>query len=239
MFKKENTVSLFDYPIFNGTLNQACEIIERLTKTPGHHRVVTLNPEMIVTASVTLKEWIKKSDLILPDGTGLIYAIKLIHGISCQRLTGIDVLESILSRYSLQIYLVGSTSEIVEKTVKNLQEKYPNITIVGHHHGYLTEVSQRQLILHILEKKPDLVLIGMGFIKQEQFAEALSKQYDKGVSIGVGGVFDVWSGRIQRAPLWMQKNGLEWTYRYIKDPKRIKRILFLPRFLIKVFLELW
>lgn len=232
-------MTIFGYPIFKGDVKTAAELIFNLMNENSHHRVVSLNPEIIVSASADLEKWLQTASLILPDGMGLVYAIYLILGISCQRITGIDVVQCLFSTYPVRAYCLGSSSESMEKAVFSLKKQYPRLDILGYHHGYLTQSSQKQCIADILSLRPNLVLVGMGFPRQEQFIQALSYHYEAGVSLGVGGAFDVWSGSVKRAPAWMQAAGLEWVYRYLKEPKRFKRILFLPRFLIKVFKALW
>jgi len=232
-------MTIFGYPIFKGDTKTAAGSIFKLMNESSHHRVVSLNPEIMVSASDELEKWLQTASLILPDGMGLVYAIYLVLGVSCQRITGIDVVQCLFSTYPVRAYFIGASSQVMEKSVFYLKKQYPQLDILGYHHGYLTQGSQRQCIADIVALKPNLVLVGMGFPRQEQFIQALSQEYDAGVSLGVGGAFDIWSGSIKRAPVWMQSVGLEWLYRYGKEPRRFKRILFLPRFLLKVFKALW
>ena len=154
-------------------------------------------------------------------------------------------------RYSL--YLLGSYPGVASEAALNLTKKYPGIKIAGTHHGYFgCEDSQNcenvksgnndknkeeeEITAEIKEKRPDILLVGMGVPKQEKWISKNLDKLDVPVCMGVGGSFDVLSGRIPRAPLWMQRHGMEWIYRSIKQPNRIFRVFALFYFIWLVIL---
>ena len=157
-----------------------------------------------------------------------------------KRLPGIEMMESILkycNNAKKSIYLLGSNSENVEKAAKNIQKIYPNIVISGYHDGYFDDTEELRIVDKINEVKPDILFVAMGAPKQEKWMYKHRKILNVKVSMGVGGALDVWAGAVKRAPKLFRKIGLEWLYRIITNPKRIKRSFMLPQFLFKVLLS--
>lgn len=204
----------------------------------GNIRIVTPNPEIVMAANKDefLKKLINDSELVLKDGIGIKIAEKIKKVEGKKRQTGIETLEKILrlsDERNLSVYFVGAKEEILQKAIKNIKEKFSNIVISGSHNGYFKEDSEeeRKIFKDIADKKPDVLVCAMGFPKQEIF---LSKTDEPKISIGCGGSLDVYSGVVKRSPKWMQKAGLEWFYRLVKEPKRIKRQIVIPLFLGKI-----
>ncbi len=190
---------------------------------------------------------VQKANLVTPDGSGLLWATAFLDQPLIERITGIDMINSICvlaTKKNYKLYLLGAKEDVVCKAVENLEKKFPGISIVGFHHGYFNshdfiadnEELEENIIKDIIKKKPDFLLVGMGVPKQEIWIYKNKDKLKVPVSIGVGGSFDVISGNIKRAPLWMQKHGMEWLFRLIKEPKRIKRIMHLPYFIILILL---
>ena len=129
--------------------------------------------------------------------------------------------------YSL---LVGGKQQIINETVEKLRFEYEDIQIVGYRNGYIkTDEEKRQLIDDIVEKKPDVVFVAMGSPKQELLMEEIQRQH-RAIFQGLGGSFDVYTGHVQRAPKWWVEHNLEFAYRLIKEPKRLKRQIHLIRY---------
>lgn len=205
----------------------------------NNFKIVTPNPEIVMIAikNDNLKELINNSNLVLKDGIGIIIAQK-IAGINANgRQTGFDTLIKILdiaNQKNLKLYIVGAKQETLEKAISKIKKDYKNIDVVGYHNGYfdLNTDKENIIIEDIKDKNPDIVVSAMGFPKQEKFINKLDGLTS--MSIGVGGSLDVISGNLKRAPKWIQKIGMEWLYRLIKEPSRIKRQLVIPKFLLKV-----
>jgi N-acetylglucosaminyldiphosphoundecaprenol N-acetyl-beta-D-mannosaminyltransferase len=225
-------VKVMDYDVSRSTTTDIANHIESLTHQDVFSCVVTLNPEMLVQAeeNAELKAWFKRASLRVPDGIGLVLMAKMVFGQSLTRITGVSLVENLFQK-ACSFYFVGSKSDIIHQSVKNIKEQYPSINIKGFHHGYLDENKEMVVLEDIKQKKPGIILVGMGSPKQDLFLKKLSQEINCGVGIGVGGVFDVYAGAIKRAPKGFQKIGLEWAYRGLIEPSRMKRWVFLPKFL--------
>ena len=123
---------------------------------------------------------------------------------------------------------------MIQQTVSKLNNEFPNINISGFRNGYIkTEVEKQTLIKDIANKKPDVVFVAMGSPKQELLMQEM-QQHHPAIYQGLGGSFDVYVGNVERAPRWWVKNNLEWAYRLVKQPTRIKRQIHLVRFFFKI-----
>lgn len=233
-----NKVNVLDIRFSNISDEELLNVLTGAFKSDSNLRIVTPNPEIVMAANKSddLKEMINNSTLVLKDGIGIKIAEKL-KGIKGEkRQTGIETLERLLeiaNENGYSVYFVGAKDEILQKAIVNIKAKFPNIVVKGQHNGYFKDGSpeEEQILKDIEEKKPDLLIAAMGFPKQEIF---LTKTEAPKVSIACGGSLDVMSGEVKRAPRWMQKVGLEWFYRLIKDPGRIKRQIVIPVFLWKI-----
>lgn len=204
--------------------------------------IFTPNPEIVMMAQKDLeyKDILAEGDLVIPDGIGIILASRIKKlGIE-KRLPGIELMESILkycNNAKKSIYLLGSSGENVKTAAENIQEKYPNIIIEGYHDGYFDDAEELKIVDKINEVKPDILFVALGAPKQEKWMYKYRKILNVNVAMGVGGAIDVWSGAVKRAPKIFRKIGLEWFYRIVTNPKRIKRAFLLPKFLLKVLLS--
>jgi N-acetylglucosaminyldiphosphoundecaprenol N-acetyl-beta-D-mannosaminyltransferase len=213
---------------FQQTLN----IVGRFIKEKSPHQIITLNPEMIMTAQKDLefKKVLNTSDLNVPDGIGVVWASKILGKPLKERVTGVDLvwaLAKLAHENSYSIYFVGAQEGIAQKAASKLKTKYPKMKIAGTESGSPYDIN---LIERVRKAKPDILLVAFGYPKQEKWLKKYKHRLGASVCIGVGGAFDFISGKIKRAPLWVQKIGLEWFYRLLKEPWRIKRQLSLPKF---------
>lgn len=183
---------------------------------------------------------LQSADLIVPDGSSILWAAKVLKKPLKARVTGIDLMQLLLKeaeKKGWSVYFLGAKPDVVEKAAINVQRKLPKLNICGYHHGYFDD--NYLPLQQINEAKPDLLFVGMGAPRQERWLYTNKNQIQCGVAMGVGGSFDVLSGTTKRAPVWMQKRGLEWLYRYLREPKRLKRSIMLPRFVGLVIAEKW
>jgi len=186
---------------------------------------------------------LKSADLVTPDGAGILWATSTLNQPLIERVTGIDIINRVCqlaAQKGYSLYLLGSYPGIAEEAALNLTRRYPGLKIVGSYHGYFDSrvkeditpnKEEGEIINDINEKHPDILLVGMGVPKQEKWITNNLEKLNVSVCMGVGGSFDVLSGRIPRAPLWMQRHGMEWLYRFIKQPKRVFRVLALFYFI--------
>ena len=247
---KRQKIKLFDVPIDRINCNQAMERIDKFISEKNPSYVVTPDTLAVLRARKDKKylSITKKASLVTPDGAGLLWATATLENPLIERITGIDLINRICQssvEKGYRLFLLGAKEDIINKAVVNLEKKYPGINIVGFHHGYFKqegytgnqyEKNEKDIIREIKEKKPDFLLVGLGVPKQEIWISKYKDLLNVPVCIGIGGSFDVLSGKIPRAPLWMQNHGMEWIYRLIKEPKRIKRVIALPYFMWLIIL---
>lgn len=197
--------------------------------------VVTPNPEIVFAARKDsgFAEVVNGADLVVADGIGIIYAAKLLGRRKLTKTPGIELGERLIAfcaQKGLGVYLLGSKPGIAEKAGKNLTAKYPGLVISGTHDGYFDATAP--IAEEIKETGASLVLVCLGFPKQENWMAQNAAKTGAALHMGLGGSLDVFAGAVKRAPEFWQKLGLEWFYRLIKEPKRIKRMWKLPLFLV-------
>lgn len=239
--------SIYGINIDNLSFEEAVERIEDYLKGDRTNVIYTPNTEIIMQAKDDegLKELINKGDMVTADGIGLIYAGRIKKKPIKERVTGYDLSMSMLNiaddkGYSL--YLLGGKPGVAEIASENVKAKYKNIRLAGYHHGYFPgshngkpgSPEEMELIRHINEKNPDIIFVGLGFPGQENWINSQRDKLKARVIIGNGGVIDILAGNAKRAPDIFIKLGLEWFYRLIKEPSRIKRQIVLPKFILNV-----
>jgi N-acetylglucosaminyldiphosphoundecaprenol N-acetyl-beta-D-mannosaminyltransferase len=184
----------------------------------------------------SLRAIYEEADLITPDGTGVVWASRLLGMALPERVSGIDLLERFFAgAHTGRVFLLGAAPGVAERAALKLWERYPNLQIVGTHHGYFRPDENEQIISLIHQAQPDLVLVGLGVPRQELWMQENREKLNRSVLMGVGGCFDVWAGRLMRAPLSWQRLGLEWLYRLLQEPKRLARALTIPLFVLEVW----
>ena len=188
------------------------------------------------------KQTLNTTDLILPDGSGLKIAARILGQKIKENLNGTDFIPQICKmaeQKKLSIYFLGGRKEVISKCVNNVQKQYPNLKIAGYHHGYIKKDNNKQIIENINSTNPDLLLVAMGSPRQEQWLYKNKQCLNTRVCFAVGGLFDFMSGEIPRAPFWMRRMGIEWVYRFFQDPfNKWKRVFVeIPLFLPLVIFE--
>ena len=201
--------------------------------------IVTANPEIVMLArdNKNFKNIINnEADYVTADGIGIVLAGKMQKTPIQERVTGYDLftwLLDVANLRKLRVYLIGAKPEVIKAVEEKINLKYPQIELVGCEDGYfkddLNTVADR-----IRNKKPDMVFAAIGFPRQEELISILRRQKLPAVMMGVGGSFDVFSGQTKRAPEAFQRAHLEWFYRLVTEPTRIKRMMVLPEFVIEV-----
>jgi N-acetylglucosaminyldiphosphoundecaprenol N-acetyl-beta-D-mannosaminyltransferase len=218
-------------------MDEAADVIEQYIKKRKPKLVVTLNAEMIVMAKgdQRFKSILMKADLLIPDSIGIVWAGKL-----RARVPGVDMVEELAKRAAAKrysIYMVGSKEGVAQKAANELIRRYPGLEVIGARSGYFSKEQEKKMIDEIRSIKPDILLVGLGMGKQEKWIVEHLQELNVPVSLGVGGSFDVIAGETKRAPMWIRNAGLEWLYRFIQQPTRVKRMMALPRFVLMVMRE--
>ena len=203
---------------------------EGLTST-----IIAVNPEKVITASKDeqIKTLINDATYQIPDGVGVLIASRLKGGRVQSRVTGVDMMDSLLkfaSDEGKKVFMYGAKEEVVATAKAKIEEKYPSIRITGYSNGYTKD--QDELVRKINESGAEIIFVALGSPRQELWIRDHMKDLNVKVYQRVGGSFDVFAGNVKRAPSFFRKAGLEWFYRLITDPKRFKRQLALPKFLL-------
>lgn len=198
--------------------------------------IVTANPEIVYYARKNSEYMskLKTADIIVPDGIGIVKASRKLGTELKERVPGIELMENILieaNKLHKRVFLLGASKETVKLCQANLKELYPNIKFKSKH-GY-KDITDYKRLQQVKKFKPDIVFVAMGYPKQENWIFYNRPHFKNTVFMGVGGSFDVFSGRVKRAPHIFIKLNLEWLYRLLKDFKRIKRIIIIPLFLLE------
>jgi N-acetylglucosaminyldiphosphoundecaprenol N-acetyl-beta-D-mannosaminyltransferase len=226
-------VNLMDIEFDNLGMNDVSEMFARDIAAGRRKKVYYVNADCFNKA-VGDKEYLdllRKGDYILPDGIGVLLACKMMNIGLRENLNGTDMLPFICEmavKNGYSMYLFGARPGVAALMREKLLEIYPGLRIAGERNGYFTEGStEEEMIDEINKLKPDILLVALGVPAQEKW---IAKHYDElpcRLMIGVGGLFDFYSGKIKRAPLWMREIGLEWVFRLIMDPKaKLKRYTF-------------
>ena len=193
--------------------------------------LVAINAEKILHATEQTRAIINRN-IGYCDGVGAQMALKQKGYKDACKIPGCELWLKIITRFYKEktFYLVGGKPQIVNETVEKLCSEYQDIRIVGYRNGYIkTDEEKRRLIDDIVEKKPDVVFVAMGSPKQELLMEEIQQRH-RAIFQGLGGSFDVYTGHVQRAPNGWVEHNLEFAYRLIKEPKRIKRQIHLVKY---------
>ena len=208
-------------------------------------KIFTPNPEITLLASAedNLKNVLSQADICVADGVGLIMASRVLGTPLHERLAGIELAEFILeyaSKNRLSVFLLGGKNGVAELAKSRLEEKYEGLNICGTHHGFFDVRAEEnnKVIRQINAVAPDIVFVCMGFPRQEKWiCENEAKIPSLLLSIGLGGSLDVWSGKIRRAPTLFRYLSLEWLWRMIREPRRIKILYKIPLFFVKIIAQ--
>lgn len=219
----------------NVTMSEAVQKIEQLILSKKPSYVVTPNVDHIVKLETDMefKEVYKEADLILTDGMPLIWISKIKKTPIKEKVSGSDLFPEVCklaAEKGYKVFLLGAAEGVAAKAAENLKHRYSGLNIVGTYspsYGFEKNKDEIKRIVEMInEVKPDILAVGLGAPKQEKFLYNFRKKLNVPVSLAIGASIDFEAGNVERAPKWMQKSGLEWSYRLIKEPKRMfKRYL--------------
>lgn len=229
-------------PIDRVTLTQILQIIKNFIRSKKAHQIITLNSLMVNESfkDGEIGEILHRADLVLADSIGIFWAMRFLGKPLPEVIPGIDLIFELCKmseREGYRIYLLGAKEEIIERTVLRLKKIFPQLKLVGYRHGYFASDEEKEVTREIKNLSPDILFVGLGSPKQEKWIFAHLRELNISLAIGVGGSFDIISGRLSRAPRWMRILGVEWLYRFLQEPWRIKKIVNLPIFVFRVILS--
>lgn len=233
------TVSLYGVPFSKMDMKETVEHLAQAIAARRLHRVVTGNPIMLMVGldNPSFHRTLATAELVVPDGAGVVWAARHLKQPVKERVAGFDLMHELLregAKRSWSVYLLGASADIVKSAYANLQKQYPGMRFVGCRDGYFTDREDGEVVAAIRAANPDILLVARATMNQEPWIEKYQDVLGVPVVMGVGGSFDVVSGKLKRAPAIFRRMGLEWFYRLIQEPSRYKRMLVLPRFALKV-----
>lgn len=224
-------ISLLNLPVDSVTMEETISIIDKAIATvkPIHHVVVNAAKMVNAQKDLKLRESIVNCDIINADGQAVVWASRILNKPLPERVAGIDVMENLVklaARKKYKIFFLGAKEEVVRKVVDRYKIEFGENIIAGYRNGYFQEEEEMEVANEIALTKPDILFVAISSPKKEIFLNKYKNQIKAPFIMGVGGSFDVVSGLVKRAPVWMQKNGLEWLYRVYQEPGRMwKRYL--------------
>ena len=218
----------------NITMEEALDAAKALLQGEHAARVVTPNAEIAYEAlhDENTRTLLNSAELMLPDGAGVVLASKILKTPLKQKVAGVDFADGllgVLETTGQSLYLLGSKPGIGELAAQKMMQKHPKLRIAGIADGYFQD--EAPVIDKINASGADALFVCLGAPKQEQFMARHQKALHVKLMAGLGGTLDSFAGTVKRAPKWMIRLNLEWLYRLIKEPKRFKRMLRLPKYL--------
>jgi len=233
------TVSLYGVPFSKMNMEETVAYLTEAIETRRPQRVVTGNPIMLMVGleNPSFHHTLATADLVVPDGSGVVWAARRVKQPVKERVAGFDLLHELLkvgNSRGWKAYLLGATQEVIEAAQENLKKQFPGVRFVGCRDGYFTDKDDGAVVAAIREANPDLLFVARATMNQEPWIEKYQSVLGVPVVMGVGGSFDVVSGKLQRAPAIFRKAGMEWLFRLLRQPTRFKRMLVLPKFALKV-----
>jgi N-acetylglucosaminyldiphosphoundecaprenol N-acetyl-beta-D-mannosaminyltransferase len=229
------SIRILGVPVHDVTAAETLDWIARFVDERGPHQLCTVNPEFIMTAQtdVEFRRVLNQSALNVPDGVGVLWAARRKGQRLRERVGGSDLVAQIADRAAVtgwRIFLLGAAEGVAEQAAIKLRVSHPNINIVGAFAGSPSIDQDNDVVTRIRSVTPDILLVAYGAPKQDKWIARNIDRTGAAVAIGIGGSLDHIVGKQKRAPKWMQRVGLEWFYRLLREPRRWRRQLALPRF---------
>lgn len=216
---------------------EASDFLNKVLASMEGGYTVAINAEKILAyeKSPSLRSVIDGAILKSPDGFGAVLAARWLHNENIAKINLPEAALKLANARGLKLFVLGATEESNAQAVETIRGRYPRIEICGRCNGYFNDVDEVKVLLRTA--MPDLVLVGMGSPRQEMLAARLRHDFPKILFVGCGGALDILAGKTKRAPAFMVAHGLEWLYRLVKEPRRLKRQIILPLFILRVWSE--
>jgi N-acetylglucosaminyldiphosphoundecaprenol N-acetyl-beta-D-mannosaminyltransferase len=240
------SLSVFGVPIADLDMREAMQVcIASLRCGDGRRRAVffanahTLNN---AASDPSYAGTLRSGDWVFGDGTGVRWAVRWLYGVRLRdNVNGTDLVPALLGTpLALRYYLLGTSSEAIERAARHARQAFPGWELVGYHHGYLPTDESAALVDEINAAQPHLLLVGMGNPKQERWIAAQLGKLTVPLTLAVGGLLDYWAGDLTRAPVWMRKLGMEWFHLLLAQPWKFRRyVLGNPLFLARLVRAKW
>lgn len=241
----KDKVHIFGIEVDNLSMEETIEKINQsiLEEQPLMHIVVNAAKIVNMRQDQELHDSIKNADLINADGMAVVWASKVLGSPLKERVAGIDLFYKLVEnaqRNGQKVFLLGAREEVVKKVADKFGQEFGADVVADYHNGYFSKEEEPYVVQQIIDSKATFLFVAMSSPKKEIFLSTYKEQLAAiGFTMGVGGSFDVLAGKVKRAPLWMQKIGMEWFYRFLQEPKRMWKRSFIDngKFIGLVFKE--
>ncbi|TVT47853.1 MAG: WecB/TagA/CpsF family glycosyltransferase [Denitromonas halophila] len=225
-------IEMMGCQIDNLTMEETLGRVEQFIASGRPHQHVVVNVDKLVKASrdAELRQIINDCALINVDGMPVVWASRLLGKPLKARVAGVDLFEALMQRASTKqwrVFLLGAREEVVSGVKTLYEAKYPGLVVAGYRNGYWKADEEPAVVEQIKAAQADLLFVAISSPKKEQFLGQYQAEMKIPFAMGVGGTFDVAVGKVKRAPLWMQNNGLEWFYRFLQEPRRMFKRYFI------------
>lgn len=236
------TVSILGIPIHNLTMTQTLDLIRDMALSGAPHHVMTVNPEFVMIArrNAEFRRVLLRASLLLPDGVGILMGARILGQPMKERVAGVDtvrLLAGVAQRHGLSVFLLGGAPGVAERVAQILRTEHPGLRITGTWVGSPDPGEEDSICSRIEAAKPQILLVAYGAPKQDLWIARTMPRLGIPVAMGVGGTFDFIAGVARRAPIWVQKSGLEWLHRLAHEPHRWRRMMTLPWFAAAIAYE--
>lgn len=239
----DDRIQILGLPVDRITYRKWLNLIDKWVKTGTRvHHVCTTNPEFMMVAQkdTNFANILRRADLCVPDGAGLLWAANLLKKPLPERVTGSDGVPLIAkeaAKRGWKLFFLGAAEGVAEEAAYILQEEYEGLQVVGTYSGSPAPEEEDEIVEMVNQSGADILLVAYGAPKQDKWIARNMPRLHVKMAMGVGGTFDFITGRVSRAPEWMQMLYLEWLYRLIREPWRIWRMMRLPRFVVAVIIR--
>lgn len=232
-------LKILGIPINSLDMSETLETVHQSLLKKEFLRIMTANAEMIMQAQENsdLKQCLLNSSLVVADGAGVVWAAKELGAEIPERVAGVDLVHQIImlsAEKGFRVFFLGAGPSVAKIAAKNMTKQFKNLHIVGVRDGFFRESEEEGIVQEINQSQAEILFVALGSPKQELWLEKYKDQLRPYIRMGVGGTFDVMADLVSRAPLWMQKNSLEWLYRGVSQPARWRRLLVLPKFIMEI-----
>lgn len=239
----QNRIEILNCPIDKLTMQETLDTIDNAikTSTPIQHVVVNAAKLVYMQKDKKLYASVVNSDIINADGKAVVWASRFLGQPLPERVAGIDLMQNLVemaNRQGYRIFFLGAKEEIVKSVVEKYASQYDASIIAGYRNGYFSTEEEPEVARQISQSGADILFVAISSPKKEIFLNTYKEMIEIPFIMGVGGSFDVVAGKTKRAPLWMQKSGLEWFYRLLQEPRRMwKRYLYTNTMFIYLVLK--
>lgn len=224
------------------TYDETLQCVERMLAFGGTHQIATVNVEFIMEArrNPEFRRVLAAATLCVPDGIGMLWASRRQGTPLRARVAGVDLVEILAERAALQgwrVYFLGAPPGVAERAATVLSERYPGLVVAGCYSGSPSIAEENAICERIRATQPDVLFVAYGAPNQDLWIARNQARIGVPVALGVGGSFDFICGYAKRAPAWVQRLGLEWLHRLLREPWRWRRQLALPQFVLRVLMN--